>query len=92
MIKPTIIIIIVFAFIFGLFVVLALGAENCNEARKRYEEQFPIGSQYIISDGKFTVIGCYSDGDVKLLSSTGQVVICSPKVLTRLVKVSVEKP
>jgi hypothetical protein len=77
-------------FMIALLITIAVFKENDKIAKESYEKQYPIGSQYIISDGKFTVIYCYPDGDVKLLSSTGQETICSSKLLSHPVKINVE--
>jgi hypothetical protein len=75
----------------GIFTIILTIGNNAKKSREATEKQYPIGSQYIISDGKFTVIYCYPDGDVKLVSSTGQETICSSKLLTNPVKVNVEE-
>ena len=82
--------ILIGGFFLCMIIILTMFKENDKIATERYDNQFPIGSQYIISDGKFTVIYCYPDGNVKLLSSTGQETICSSKLLTHPVKINVE--
>ena len=82
---------VVLCVVVGLFTIMVNIGNNAKKSREDTEKQYPIGSQYIISDGKFTVIYCYPDGDVKLLSSTGQETICSSKLLTNPVKVNIEE-